>query len=646
MVVRGLRGLALAMLGSIVLWGIFPLPSGLATNSPSERPVPVSASEPATTLTAAVNSVVPSPAVSPGASNPVGSPSTAPTPTVSPSSARVHVRQLTAVEISRVEKATKSKVTESREGILRLGIFTRTASYFVTIQDGKLPSGRDVLALSFSKTAPVTRTIRTAAVGLNVAYAAQQGILICSYVVWPDNPVTGVGFYLHICPTDVVWIEVLSAGLVGALMGVAVGSLVGAGIVAAGAGAVAAALAAGVVTIGFQRALNQGSLDIHIQVGQWAPPTGDIVFGTGLVAHVNGNICAITLDTGEVLHPCAYGHIYRWVGLNGNAQLQAFVINVLGDYATINQAAPGWSGYTYLQTGMSSRAAVAMNATGNMDLFGRNGTTLVENFQTSPGALNWHGPQSVFCCVQGTPAIARNADGRLETFVRNTSGEMWHLWQSSIDSSFSGAGALPGPAFAGDASIGANSDGRLEVFATDTNGHVQHAWQNASSPGGWSGWADLGGTWQGTPAVASNADGHLEVFVRGTDNNVYHTWQQPGGPGGWSGWFGLSPGTFASDFVLGMNFGGALEMFGIDFNGTLWHIWQDPSGPGGWTGSGWNNLGCCVGGFADVQSNPDGRLEVFAIGTGGTNGHLVHAWQQPSCGCWQFGDLGGVWLTV
>ncbi len=69
-----------------------------------------------------------------------------------------------------------------------------------------------------------------------------------------------------------------------------------------------------------------------------------------------------------------------------------------------------------------------------------------------------------------------------------------------------------------------NADGRLEAFIRGNDNALWHLWQTAPSSG-WSGWASLGGTLTSQIAVGHNADGRLEAFVRGTDNAVYHIWQ-------------------------------------------------------------------------------------------------------------------------
>ena len=528
----------------------------------------------------------------------------------------------------------------SREGSLTLGIYAKTHSYFVTIQDGKLPSGKAVFALSFSKSAPVRQTSQPL-VGPKVAHAGgQSGILVCSTIDWPDT-IAGIGFHVHLCPQDVTIVEGVSILLVAAIVALIILQSPPAGVAAIVMGFFVSAA----IIIGFERARNPDqSVDMHIPLGTWQSSslTGPFSYGTGLVAHVNGDPCAITLDTGEVLRRCGYGSIFHWVGVNGRADLQAFVIDSSGNYFTINQTSPGggWGGYTYLQGGMSGRAATGINIAGFMELIGINAFQhLIENFQLSSGPLNWAGTFDLGCCVKGVPAVAANYDGRLEIFALDANTQhINHVWEGTPGGAFNNYGDL-GCCLGSDPVVGRNTDGRLEVFAVDPNQTLWHNWQTTPG-GGWSGWYSLGCCVIGDPAVAVNGNGTLEVFERGTDGSVWHQWQWTPG-GGWSGWYLLANGTVGSDVAMGINSDGRIEGVAIGNDFHMYHVRQT-SPSGGW--SSWSDLGCCVLGNPDLRSNYDGRLEAFAIGT---SSDLVHFWQTSPGGGWSnLSSLGGAWRGV
>ncbi len=170
-------------------------------------------------------------------------------------------------------------------------------------------------------------------------------------------------------------------------------------------------------------------------------------------------------------------------------------------------------------------------------------------------------------------AVGRNADGRLEVFVRGTDGALHHNWQVTPNGGWSGWNSLGG-GITDSPSVGSNADGRLEVFVRGTDGALHHNWQ-VTPNGGWSGWNSLGGGIVGRAAVGSNADGRLEVFVRGTDGALHHNWQVTPN-GGWSGWNSLG-GQITNDPAVGKNADGRLEVFVRGTDGALHHNWQVPS---------------------------------------------------------------------
>ena len=150
------------------------------------------------------------------------------------------------------------------------------------------------------------------------------------------------------------------------------------------------------------------------------------------------------------------------------------------------------------------------------------------------------------------PAVVTNADGRVEVFVKDPSGAVNHIWQTSAGGGWSGWNSLgtPGPGAAGDVAVaidgvlaGARA-GCLEVLVVGFDSHLHLIFQ--LTPGGyWSGWSDLGGVGQimtlagspgqpfARPAIADNSDGTLEAYIAAADNNVYRIRQHsPGGAWG------------------------------------------------------------------------------------------------------------------
>jgi hypothetical protein len=148
-------------------------------------------------------------------------------------------------------------------------------------------------------------------------------------------------------------------------------------------------------------------------------------------------------------------------------------------------------------------------------------------------------------------ALARNRDGRLE-LVATTGGaegfgrDVWHAWQTAPNGSWTGwsrLGRRPGGGASAPA-VARNADGRLEVAVVGGDGTVWHRWQTAPNndwSSQWESFGELGDqramAWL---VLTRNADGRLEVFVPanndvGDERAVWHRWQTtPNGK--WSSW--------------------------------------------------------------------------------------------------------------
>lgn len=231
---------------------------------------------------------------------------------------------------------------------------------------------------------------------------------------------------------------------------------------------------------------------------------------------------------------------------------------------------------------------------------------------------------------------ANNADGRLEVFARGSDHNIWHIWQTCPNCGWSSWSVLQsGQSFNGDPAVGQDADGRLEVFARGTNNAILVNAQEHSGEVvmGWTGWQTLSQAYafQGTPMVARNQDGRLEIFARGSDGNIWHNVQKNASDdSSWNGWVALQSGySFKGDPVVGINVDGRLEVFALGSGGNIWHNAETtPNGTwGGWTAlqSGKSFLG-----RLSVGRNQDGRLDVYALDW--TN-NVVHN-QELSGGGW------------
>lgn len=289
---------------------------------------------------------------------------------------------------------------------------------------------------------------------------------------------------------------------------------------------------------------------------------------------------------------------------------------------------------------LTSTPAVASNADGRLEVYARDYEGAARHvWQTAPGkgwAAAWASKRGTLAgsgAVETRLAMARNRDGRLQVFARFQDNSIRYLIQKAANGAWAAWASLGGNV-AGDPAAGMNADGRLEVFVRGSDGKLYAARQ--TSPGGaWSGWATRNGSLAGQVAVDRNADGRLEVFARGSDNALWHL-AQTAANGGWGAWASLG-GSFAGDPMVGTNADGRLEVFARGVEGTLHHAWQASPG-GAW--SGWASLnGCALASGLAVARNRDGRLEVFARGADHALWHIAQTAANNGWGAWQ--SFGG-----
>ncbi|HWJ06316.1 MAG TPA: C1 family peptidase [Steroidobacteraceae bacterium] len=292
-----------------------------------------------------------------------------------------------------------------------------------------------------------------------------------------------------------------------------------------------------------------------------------------------------------------------------------------------------WSGWASQGGVLTSDIAVSRNADGRMEIFVRGTDNAVwHKWQVAPNS-SWSGWASQGGVITSEIAVGRNLDGRLELFVRGTDNALWHKWQVAPSSGWSGW-ATQGGILTSNIAVAANADGRMEVFVRGTDNALWHKWQVAPNSG-WSGWTSLGGVLTSDIAVERNADGRLEVFVRGTDNALWHKWQVAPNSG-WSGWTSLG-GVLTSNIAVGRNADGRLEAFVRGTDQALWHNWQVAPN-GAW--SGWASEGGVLTSQIALGRSPQGRLEAFVRGT---DNALWHKWQVAPNGGWSgWASEGGV----
>ena len=292
------------------------------------------------------------------------------------------------------------------------------------------------------------------------------------------------------------------------------------------------------------------------------------------------------------------------VGRNQSGQLEVFAVDSSGQIVHIAQTSPndGWGTWTQLGfiTKNVDSLAVGISENGQQEVYAVTPPDgeILHIAQTSPnnGWGTWTSLGSPGTVPQGL-AVGINADGRQEVFAPNEIDEtLVHIWQVRPSNGWSTWASLGGPPAAlprlqqvavghNKRRHGSNQDGRLEVFAVSADGALWHIWQ-ASPNDGWSGWFSLG-----TPpttglvvfapvAVGSNQDERMEVFAAGNDGALWHIWQTTPNEN-WSDWASLG-GEGISKAVVESNADGRLEVF-VMVNGTMWHRWQLAPNSNSWS---------------------------------------------------------------
>jgi astacin len=218
------------------------------------------------------------------------------------------------------------------------------------------------------------------------------------------------------------------------------------------------------------------------------------------------------------------------VGQNADNRLEVFVL------ASNNQLYYRWQktasnksqwnddGWVPLGGPLLDDPVVARNADGRLELFAvfGNNRTLCHRWQTTRVKDNtgkdtdkwnwsdgWDGLGG-YWSVRNTPAVALNAEGRLEVFMVGKNQQLYHTWQTSRDSSTGkadwftewevlekrkknddGTTQTEKWPLSSNPTVGRNANGTLDVFMIDKDGVVNHKWQTTknNNTGRWE-WSD------------------------------------------------------------------------------------------------------------------------------------------------------------
>jgi acylphosphatase len=279
---------------------------------------------------------------------------------------------------------------------------------------------------------------------------------------------------------------------------------------------------------------------------------------------------------------------------------------------------------------------VGRNADGRLEVFlVGSDKQLHHRWQTAANSSTWSDDWASLggeWWVGSNPAVAQNADGRIEVFLVGSDKQLHHKWQTKVNNSSQWSDGSPSllNEWPDDSTVVNNADGRLEVYIVGSDEHLYHRWQTAANSSQWSVWTEGNFTtnwnslWgqfslKARPAVARNADGRLAVFMVFLDRRLYVTSQIKANDStraAWDGWnvLGMQY-LWPDDPVVAQNADGRLEVFLVGSDRRLYHKWQTAANSSTWS-DGWASLG---GQWSHrrrpaVAQNADGRLEVFLVG--------------------------------
>jgi surface antigen len=112
-------------------------------------------------------------------------------------------------------------------------------------------------------------------------------------------------------------------------------------------------------------------------------------------------------------------------------------------------------------------------------------------------------------------------------------------------------------------------------------------------------------------AASTNADGEIELFGVGTDNKVYWTQQTAPNTDSWTNWGAIN--ADVDSVAAGVAADGSIYEFGVASNGSVYYRYQETPGLNDWSDE--QSIDANVAGPISVATNPDGTMELYAVGT-------------------------------
>ena len=277
----------------------------------------------------------------------------------------------------------------------------------------------------------------------------------------------------------------------------------------------------------------------------------------------------------------------------GDGRLAAFVSS---NYGTVFYSAQNddqsWNSWRELGGQGVSDVAATLDSAGRMRAIRISNSGQINEMSDSTARGSWNAwrPLNNTFYAASNPALALSASKQLVLFALDNLGALRINTQAAGSSSWPTTWLKLGGSFASAPVVAKNADGRLEVFVKGTDQQLYHSAQSAA--GAWSLPSALGGvTFSGQPVV-SLAAGLLNVAVRNDNGTVSLISQLSGLPGSdWSGWQSLGAPTTAygssinAVIGLGTNTDGTLDLLARADDGD---IYRDNQVAGTWAG--WSNL--------------------------------------------------------
>ena len=218
------------------------------------------------------------------------------------------------------------------------------------------------------------------------------------------------------------------------------------------------------------------------------------------------------------------------------------------------------------------RAAVGRNADGRLELFVRGASGGIEhNWQREPGgewvatAIRWPGLQGLDAADDPAPAVARRADGRLALVACASDGELHVAVQRYPNGGFGGWTPLGARAPSG-AALVADGAGRLVALGVTGDGDLVRAVE-ASGGRTFEPWETLASGLAGRPAAAVDSQGRRVVVARAADGGLHAVVEDRAGGGVVA--TRLEGGPWSGDPAAGVDAAGEVVVVARGADGTV-----------------------------------------------------------------------------